>query len=131
MRYLTLNDILELYRQIMEQSGGSAGIRDVGALESAVAQPRITFGGELYPTLVEKAAALGFSLIMNHPFVDGNKRIGHAAMETFLVLNGYEIKAPVDEQERIILRVASGKLERGEFTEWLRGHIVKRNMQDR
>ena len=60
----------------------------------------MSFGGtELYPTLVEKAAALGFSLIKNHPFVDGNKRVGHAAMETFLVLNGHEIDAPVPEQE--------------------------------
>ena len=126
MRYLTLNDVLELYRQVMEQSGGSVGIRDMGALESALAQPRMTFGGELYLTLAEKAAALGFSLIMNHPFVDGNKRAGHAAMETFLVLNGYEIEATVDEQEGIILRVASGKFGRNEFTNWLRGHIVSR-----
>jgi death-on-curing protein len=126
MRYLTLNDVLELYRQVMDQSGGSVGIRDMGALESALAQPRMTFGGELYPTLAEKAAALGFSLIMNHPFVDGNKRTGHAAIETFLVLNGYEIEATVDEQEGIILQVASGKLGRNEFTNWLRGHIVSR-----
>jgi death-on-curing protein len=111
----------------MEQSGGSVGVRDLGALESALAQPRMTFGGELYPTIAEKAAALGFSLIMNHPFVDGNKRAGHAAMETFLVLNGYEIEAAVDEQERIILQVASGELGRDEFTDWLRGHLVSRS----
>jgi death-on-curing protein len=125
MRYLTLNDVLELYRQVMEQSGGSIGVRDIGALESALAQPRMTFGGELYPTLAEKAAAFGFSLIMNHPFVDGNKRTGHAAMETFLVLNGYEIEATLDEQERIILQVASGEVGHDEFTEWLRSHLAK------
>lgn len=74
MRYLTLGEVLGIYRRVMEQSGGMAGIRDLGALESAVAQPRMTFSGEdLYPTLVEKAAALGFSLIQNHPFADGNK----------------------------------------------------------
>jgi death-on-curing protein len=112
----------------MEQSGGSIGIHSLGALESALAQPRMTFDGEeLYPTIVEKASALGFSIIKNHPFVDGNKRTGHAAMETFLVLNGYEIEASVDEQERIILQVASGELERDEFTAWLRDHIVKKN----
>ncbi len=128
MRYLTLNEVLELYRRIMEQSGGSIGIHSLGALESALAQPRMTFDGEeLYPTIVEKASALGFSIIKNHPFVDGNKRTGHAAMETFLVLNGYEIEASVDEQERIILQVASGELERDEFTAWLRDHIVKKN----
>jgi len=75
VRYLTLGETLELYRKIIEQSGSSLGIRDLDALESAIAQPRMTFGGEdLYPTVVEKASALGFSLIMNHPFVDGNKR---------------------------------------------------------
>jgi len=70
---------------------------------------------------------LGFSLIKNHPFVDGNRRTGHAAMETFLVLNGYEIDASVDEQEQIILQVASGELERDDFTAWLRAHVVKTN----
>jgi death-on-curing protein len=88
IRYLVLIEVIELHRQIIEQSGGSLGIRDLGAVESALAQPRMTFGGEeLYPTLVDKAAAIGFSLIMNHPFIDGNKRIGHAAMEVFLVMN--------------------------------------------
>jgi len=125
MRYLTLNEVLELYHRVMEQSGGAIGIRDLNALESALAQPRMTFGGqELYPTVVEKASALGFSLIRNHPFVDGNKRIGHAAMETFLVLNGYEIEASVDEQEQVILQVASGEMGREAFTDWLRAHIV-------
>jgi death on curing protein len=85
----------------------------------------MTFAGEeLYPTIVEKASALGFSLIKNHPFIDGNKRIGHAAMEVFLVLNGFEIKAAVDEQEQVILQVASGELGRDKFTEWLRSDIV-------
>ena len=83
MRFLTLIEVLELHRRIIGQSGGAFGIRDVGLLESAIAQPRMTFGGEdLYPSLLEKAAALGFSIIMNHPFVDGNKRTGHAATET-------------------------------------------------
>ncbi len=90
MRYLTLPEALELYRRIMAQSGGTLGIRDLGALESALAQPRMTFGEqELYPTLVEKAAALGFSLIQNYPFIDGNKRLGHATVEIFLILNGH------------------------------------------
>ncbi len=91
MRYLTLGELIELHRRIIEQSGGADGIRDLGLAESALAQPQMSFGGtELYPTLAEKAAALCFSLVMNHPFVDGNKRIGHAAMETFLVMNGFE-----------------------------------------
>ena len=127
MRYLTLNEVLALHRRIIEQPGGAGGIRDVGALESALAQPRMTFDGkELYPTLIEKASTLGYFLIKNHPFVDGNKRVGHAAMETFLVLNGFEIDAPIDEQEKAILQVAAGSLEREAFTAWLRGHIVEK-----
>jgi death-on-curing protein len=124
IRHLSLMEVLDLHHQVIEQSGGTLGIRDLGALESAVAQPEMTFDGEdLYPTIVEKAASLGFSLVMNHPFLDGNKRIGHAAMETFLILNGIEISATVDEQEQIILALASGELEREVFVEWLRGHV--------
>ncbi len=126
MRYLTLNEALELYTRVMAQSGGSVGVRDLGALESALAQPRMTFAGvDLCVTLADKAAALAFSLIQNHPFVDGNKRIGHAAMETFLILNGREISASADEQEQVILGVASGTLGRPAFTEWLRGCLVE------
>jgi death on curing protein len=126
MRYLTVGEILELYSRVMEQSGGGVGIRDLGGLESAVAQPRMTFNDkELYPTILEKASALGFSLIQNHPFIDGNKRIGHAAMETFLILNGHEISASVDEQFEVILGVASGKVDRHAFTNWLKEHIVE------
>jgi len=84
----------------------------------------MTFDGrDLYPTLVEKAAAIGFSLVRNHPFVDGNKRIGHAAMETFLLLNGLELVATVDEQEKVVLGLAEGSLKRDAFTEWVRSHI--------
>jgi death-on-curing protein len=120
MRYLTLIEVLELHRRIIDQSGGASGIRDVGLLESAIAQPRMTFSREeLYPSLLEKAATLGFSIIMNHPFVDGNKRTGHAATETFIVLNGMEIDASVDEQESVVLAIASGKLGREAFVEWL------------
>ena len=124
MRYLTLIEVLELHRRVIEQSGGALGIRDVGLLESAIAQPRMTFGGEdLYPSLLKKAA-LGFSIIMNHPFVDGNKRTGHAATETFLVLNGLEINASVDEQELMVLVIASGELGREAFVEWLEQHTI-------
>ncbi|HEV2852929.1 MAG TPA: type II toxin-antitoxin system death-on-curing family toxin [Thermoanaerobaculia bacterium] len=127
MRYLSTKEVLELHRRLIAESGGMQGLRDGNALESAIAQPLMTFGGEdLYPTLLEKAAALGFSLIGNHPFVDGNKRVGHAAMETFLFLNGFEIEASVDEQEEVILRVAEGTLDRAGFTEWLRVYVRAR-----
>ncbi len=123
MRYLTLAELLELHRRIIEQSGGANGIRELGLVESALAQPQMSFGGvDLYPTLAEKAA-LCFSLVMNHPFVDGNKRIGHAAMETFLILNGFELNADFDESESVILQLAAGQLEREPFTEWVVAHL--------
>jgi len=84
------------------------------------------FGGEeLYTSTVEKAAALGFALIQNHPFVDGNKRVGHASMEVFLRLNGWEINASIGEQERLILDVAAGGIGRDELTEWLSTHVER------
>ena len=127
MRYLRLREVLALHQRIIAQSGGAAGIRDVGALESAVAQPRATFEGiDLYPSLEEKAVALGFALIQNHAFVDGNKRIGHAALEVFLMLNGHELVTDVDEAEAIILGVASSRVSRDELLEWAQRRIVFR-----
>jgi death-on-curing protein len=126
MRHLTLGEVVELHRRLVAESGGAAGIRDLGLLESALAQPAATFAGtDLHPTLIDKAAALGFSLVANHPFVDGNKRIGHAAMEVFLVLNGYEIQASVDDQERLMLAVASGALDRAQLAGWLSQHVAQ------
>ncbi len=85
MRYLSLAKVIELHRRVVDQSCGAPGLRDTSRLESAVAQPRISFEGrDLYPSLIEKAGALCFSLVQNHPFVDGNKRLGHAAMERTL-----------------------------------------------
>jgi death-on-curing protein len=128
VRYLTLSEVLEVHRRVMAQSGGAEGLMHLSALESALAQPQMTFGGEeLYPTLVDKAAAFGYALIKNHPFLDGNKRTGHAAMEVFLVLNGYEIRATVDEQEHVILAVAASEIDREEFTTWLRTHVVAKD----
>jgi death-on-curing protein len=126
-RYLSSAEVLELHRRMIASSGGAQGLLDLAALESALAQPQMTLGGDdLYPDLADKAAALGFSFISNHPFVDGNKRVGHAALETFLVLNGAELTGDADEQERVILAVASGTMKRDEFTTWVRDHVCER-----
>ena len=123
MRSLSLSEVIQLHEYLLEQSGGITGIRDLGALESVVAQPHMTFGGvDLYQTIQEKAATLCFSLVTNHPFVDGNKRVGHAAMETFLVLNHWELDATVDVAERTILALADGMLSREEFVQWVNDH---------
>ena len=125
MRYVTLSEVLELHRLVIEQSGGVDGVRDLAGVESAVVQPQMTFGGdELYPTLVDKAAAFCFSLVMNYPFVDGNKRIGHAAMETFLVLNGHELIADVDDAESLFLKLAGGDVEREELVAWITANLL-------
>lgn len=125
MRYLGLAEVVALHRRLLQLTGGADGIRDLGGLEAAIAQPKATFGGaDLYPTVVEKATALCYALIQGHPFIDGNKRVGHAAMETFLLLNGAELVAPVDEQERLILDLAAGRVSRPQLTEWLRQHLT-------
>ncbi len=123
MRYLSLGEVIRLHQMLIEESGGATGLRDLGLLDSALAQPRATFGGQdLHPTEIEKAAALCASLVQNHPFFDGNKRVGHAAMATFLMLNGLEIVATTEDQERLILDLAAGTLRRDGLLAWLREH---------
>jgi death-on-curing protein len=127
MRHLTLGEVVELHFRIIRLTGGSQGLRDLSGLESALAQPKATFEGrDLYVTLHEKVAALGFSLVRNHPFVDGNKRVAHAAMETLLLLNGRELEAPVDEQERFMTDFAAGQVEREQLVAWLDAHTRPR-----
>jgi death on curing protein len=112
MRYVTLGEVVELHRRLLQATGGAPGIRDFGALESAVAQPKGTFGGaDLYPTLAEKAAALCFSLVESHP------------LETFLILNGTEIDAPIDAHERLMLDLAAGRISRRQVADWLHQHL--------
>jgi death on curing protein len=102
------------------------GIRDRAALESSVAQPLQSFGGDdLYPGVLHKAASLAFFLASNHPFLDGNKRVAHAALEVMLRLNGLYIEATVDEHEQIMLRLASGEVSRTEFVDWVENRARK------
>jgi death-on-curing protein len=127
MKWLTVKKVLEIHDRSLLESGGDPGVRDQGLLESAVAQPRARFGGkDLYPDIADKAAALAFSLVRNHPFVDGNKRTGYAAMMMFLSRNGYTIVAPIDEREWIFVSLAAGELEREELLAWVRKPIVRK-----
>lgn len=124
IRFLRLGEVLELHSRLLATSGGAPGLRDLALLEGALCQPRQTYSGaDLYPTLIDKAASLAFSLIKNHPFIDGNKRIGHAAMAVMLLLNGYEIEASTESAEAVILAVASGFLDRQGLTDWVRQHV--------
>jgi death-on-curing protein len=127
MRYLTLGEVVALHRAVIESTGGATGLRDITALESALAQPRATFdGADLHPSITGKAAALAYSRALNHPFVDGNKRVAHAAMEVFLVLNGLDLHADVAEQEALFLALAAGRSSRLELERWLERHTTAR-----
>ncbi len=126
MRFLALPDVMFLHKRLLEETGGGAGLRDIAGLESALAQPQMTFGGEeLYPDITEKASALMFSLLLNHPFVDGNKRVGYAAAELFLWLNGYELQVNIDTAEEVVLSLAAGNVEREALTAWIQAHYVR------
>ena len=108
--------VMKMHRLLTEKSGGDPNIRDTGLLDSALSQAYATFGGvELYPTTEDKAARLGFALISNHAFVDGNKRIGMLVMLTFLAVNGRELRFTSDEVTEIALAVASGRMSYDEL----------------
>lgn len=125
MVYLTVEQVYAIHEAVIAAHGGDPGVHDAGMIDSAVAQPRMTFGGiDLHPTLAEKAAVLGFSLTKNHGFKDGNKRVGFTAMDTFLRLNGHRVSAPVDEAEATVLAVAAGRMDREAFTAWVQAHIT-------
>ena len=112
--------VLLLHKLITEETGGDPNIRDFALLDSALESAFQTFGGEeLYPTKEEKGARLGFSLISNHAFVDGNKRIGMYVMMTFLEVNGIRINPEVDDVARVGLAVASGEMGYNELLEWI------------
>lgn len=124
MKVLSKRQILMLHSMLIAQSGGMDGLRDEGLLESAINTPLQTFGGqELYPTVLEKAARLGYGLIHNHPFLDGNKRIGTHAMLVFLDINNIALSYADDDLIAAILRVASGDMDESELLEWLKAHI--------
>lgn len=125
IRYLTVAEVMEIHAEVVRLHGGSDAVLDFGKIDSAVAQPKMTFGGDdLYPTLVEKAAALGFSLSMNHGFADGNKRVGFTAIDVFLRINGFKVAAHVDDAERVGLAVAAGAMTREEFTTWVQANVI-------
>ena len=123
-RYLTLPEVLALHAEAIRLHGGGAGVRDLGLIESATQQPQMGYGdAEFYPTLAEKAAVIGYSLTKNHGFIDGNKRVGFAALDTFLRVNGCFIEATADAAEAICLGVASGSASRDDLTAWVHAHV--------
>lgn len=117
--------VLLLHQLIAEETGGSIGVRDEGLLESALEGAFATFDGrELYPTKEEKGARLGYTLISNHAFVDGNKRIGVHVMLTFLEVNGIRLQFTDDELVDAGLSVASGRMKYEDLLKWVLEHEV-------
>lgn len=122
--YLSAEQLVALHAFQIERFGGLSGIRDRGGLESAAARPAMTFGGEdLYPDIAAKAAALMHSLVMNHPFVDGDRRVGIAAAELFLELNGARLAASDAELEEPTLSAARGELAAESLAIWFRQRL--------
>jgi death-on-curing protein len=126
IRHLSVEQVLGLHEQLVHEFGGATGLRDRGLLESAVARPAMTFDGEdLYRDLAAKAAALMHSLAANHSFVDGNKRIGAAAAEWFVDLNGARLEASDEDFYEITVSVARGELSAEQLAIWFRQRTVE------
>jgi death-on-curing protein len=123
-KFLSVEDVLTLHAIAIANQGGDPSIRDRGALESAVATPAQQFGGQyLHDDIPAMASAYAFHICMNHPFLDGNKRAGTAAMIAFLSDNGWSFDATADEAEPVILQLAAGSLDKPAFTDWARKHL--------
>ncbi|MEW6009454.1 MAG: type II toxin-antitoxin system death-on-curing family toxin [Candidatus Omnitrophota bacterium] len=129
IKYLSIEQILLAHQELIKRYGGSHGIRDQGLLESAVFRPQASaFGQDAYPTLFEKCAVLGHSLIKNHPFIDGNKRTGFAAMHLMLLINGYDLTSTTKEEVSMAENVALGKMNESEIALWLKQHAKKKSL---
>lgn len=122
---LSKSQVLLIHDQLISETGGSSGLRDEGILDSALNAPFQTFSGEdVYPSLQQKAARLCFGLVKNHPFVDGNKRIGAHVMLVFLALNGIELQHSQTEFSDVILQLAAGEIEATDLLHWILAHQI-------
>lgn len=127
IQYLSVEQVLAAHAALIKRYGGSQDIHDQGLLESAVFRPQASaFGQEAYPTLFEKCAVLGYSLIQNHPFLDGNKRTGFAAMHLMLLINDYDLTSATGEEIAMAENIASGKMLEPEIAQWLKQHSKKK-----
>lgn len=125
MKILTKKQILLLHSELIRETGGTEGLRDEGLLESALSAPFQSFGNtDSFPSLQQKAARLGFGLIQNHAFIDGNKRIGAHTMLVFLALNGIELAYTQKDLTDTVLRIASGKAAFEDLVKWIIEHQV-------
>ena len=128
MKYLTFKQVLRIHERVIEETGGGRARGEAsGQGRIGCRVPRQSYGGAaLYPALYQKAAILGYALCQGHPFHDGNKRASHASMEMFLIRNGFEIRASLQEQEAMFLALADGKVSRDSFATWARSKIRRK-----
>ncbi len=120
---ISIQQALSIHKIAIEKFGGSQGIRDINGLESALARPFQTFGGEdLYPTIEEKAAAIGESIIMNHPFIDGNKRTGYLLMEAVLRFGNKKIPVTDEILYQFVISISTGEIKFDEIVNWLKNN---------
>ena len=121
VHFIPKDIVLTIHADLLQRYGGEPGLRDIGLLDSALAQPKMTFGGKyVHKTLFDKTAAYGFHVCKNHPFVDGNKRVAFILMDIFLQKNGWEIVSPEEEVYRMMMNLASGKLTKTQLSSWLK-----------
>jgi death-on-curing protein len=127
--FLTLNEVVIIHRDQIERYGGSLGVRDWGLLQSAIAMPAATFGGQfLHTDLPEMAAAYLFHIVQNHPFIDGNKRAGAASAEIFLSMNDMQLNADADEYAELVLSIARGETSKSAIAEFIRANSMPFSM---
>jgi len=122
-RFIPNRIVATIHSDLLQRYGGRPGLRDPGLLDSALAQPKITVGGKfVHKTLFDKAAAYGFHVRKNHPFVDGNKRVAFVLMDIFLQKNGWEVTSNEEEAYSMMISLASGKLSKAQLSKWLKKH---------
>ena len=125
---IPIKEVELLHQILIDKFGGSQGIRDITGLESALARPFQTFDGkDLYASFLEKAAALIESILINHPFIDGNKRTGYTLLRFFLIQNGLDITASRDNKYEFVINIASGILKHEGIVSWLNSNTKKMN----
>jgi death-on-curing protein len=126
IKYIPEEMAVAIHADLLQRYGGQAGLRDRGLLESALAQPRMTAGGkEIHKTVFEKAAAYGYHICNNRPFMHGNKRVAFVLMDVFLQKNGWEITAPEEEAYSVMISLASGMLSKGQLAAWLKRYSAR------
>jgi death on curing protein len=126
VHFITEEVVLTVHADLLQRYGGAPGLRDAGLLDSALAQPKITVAGKYaHKSMFDKAAAYGFHICKNHPFVDGNKRVAFVLMDMFLQKNGWDVASTEEGAYQMMMDLASGKLTKSQLSKWLKERSAK------